>query len=363
MSYYNTSVNKYIRKRKCHNKGFKYNNENNSSYGVLEDFKTLISTNNYNEFNVTNRIHYNKFKYARIIPKGKKIFVWFQTNHRNSGMPTIQYFEKHTITNKISYMSDKFNICCDYHHLSCGKNGTVLYGTLFNFKNIKYFNIEDIYSFKNVLTNNKNWEEKYSFINDLFSNYIKQIGYNNKDIILLNPLTHSLPHDINEMKNKVPYDIYCVQYLSSRSDKVFYKLEQRKNIKDVDMNKEDYGHKYIKNNQKTSYNKNDIISSTSFMVKSGIQHDDYDIYDIKTNEYIGKSHIPDCKTSSFMNSIFRNIRENENLDLLEESDDEEEFQNTNIDKFIKLNKEEILSMSFDNRFMLWKPCITKNSVM
>ena len=38
-----------------------------------------------------------------------------------------------------------------------------------------------------------------------------------------------------------------------------------------------------------------------------------------------------------MNSIFRNIKENRNLDLLEESDDEDEFENINLDKYL-LNK-------------------------
>ena len=40
-----------------------------------------------------------------------------------------------------------------------------------------------------------------------------------------------------------------------------------------------------------------------------------------------------------MNSLFRNIKENRNLDLLEESDDEEEFENTSLDKFVDLDKE------------------------
>lgn len=48
--------------------------------------------------------------------------------------------------------------------------------------------------------------------------------------------------------------------------------------------------------------------------------------------------IPDYKTSVFMNALFRNIKENRSLDALEESDDEDEFENTNIDKFVDLTK-------------------------
>ena len=35
-----------------------------------------------------------------------------------------------------------------------------------------------------------------------------------------------------------------------------------------------------------------------------------------------------------MNTLFRNIKENQNLDALEESDDEEEFENISLDKFV-----------------------------
>ena len=38
-----------------------------------------------------------------------------------------------------------------------------------------------------------------------------------------------------------------------------------------------------------------------------------------------------------MNSIFRNIKENQNLDL-EESDSEDEFENIDVDKFVNLKK-------------------------
>ena len=41
-----------------------------------------------------------------------------------------------------------------------------------------------------------------------------------------------------------------------------------------------------------------------------------------------------------MNSLFRTIKENDNLDLLEESDDDEEFENIQIDKFVNLEKNE-----------------------
>ena len=48
--------------------------------------------------------------------------------------------------------------------------------------------------------------------------------------------------------------------------------------------------------------------------------------------------IPDFTTSVKMNKLFRNIKENKNLDALEESDDEEEFEDTSEDKYVDLSK-------------------------
>lgn len=71
--------------------------------------------------------------------------------------------------------------------------------------------------------------------------------------------------------------------------------------------------------------------------------------------YIGVAHIPDFTTSVFMNSIFRTIKENANLDLLEESDDESEFENTNIDKYVNMKKTVRVECVYNTKFMKWVP--------
>jgi hypothetical protein len=82
-----------------------------------------------------------------------------------------------------------------------------------------------------------------------------------------------------------------------------------------------------------------------------------DIYNIYTEEHIhvGVAHVPDYKTSVFLNSIFRSIKENANLDLLEESDDEDEFENTSPSKYVDLNKSANMKCVYDEKFMKWMP--------
>jgi hypothetical protein len=65
--------------------------------------------------------------------------------------------------------------------------------------------------------------------------------------------------------------------------------------------------------------------------------------------------ITDFKTSVMMNKLFRNIKENDNLDALEDSDDEEEFENTNVDRFVFLDREYEMTCSYNQKFKKWMP--------
>jgi hypothetical protein len=56
-----------------------------------------------------------------------------------------------------------------------------------------------------------------------------------------------------------------------------------------------------------------------------------------------------------MNKLFRIIKENNNLDALEESDDEEEFENEDISKFVHLDKSYKMVCQFNHKFKKWIP--------
>ena len=80
-----------------------------------------------------------------------------------------------------------------------------------------------------------------------------------------------------------------------------------------------------------------------------------DIYSLWSNRMIGYAIVPDYKTSVLLNSIFRDVKENDNLDLLEESDSEEEFENTKEDRFIKYKDGFTMRVEYIPRFNGWKP--------
>jgi hypothetical protein len=65
-------------------------------------------------------------------------------------------------------------------------------------------------------------------------------------------------------------------------------------------------------------------------VKAGLAADNYLLYTAE-DVFYETAMVPTYKCSVMMNALFRNIKENANLDLLEESDDDEEFENTQIE--------------------------------
>jgi hypothetical protein len=56
-----------------------------------------------------------------------------------------------------------------------------------------------------------------------------------------------------------------------------------------------------------------------------------------------------------MNGIFRNIRENANIDAIEESDDESDFENIQENKYVDLEKIVKMECSFHYKFKKWMP--------
>lgn len=101
-----------------------------------------------------------------------------------------------------------------------------------------------------------------------------------------------------------------------------------------------------------------------FFVKADLMNDIYHLY-VKTDnaapteknlKYHSIAFIPDYKTSVFMNKIFRKIRENDNLDYIEESDDED-FEDTSYDKYVYLDKIQRMMCKYNPKFKKWAPII------
>ena len=107
--------------------------------------------------------------------------------------------------------------------------------------------------------------------------------------------------------------------------------------------KKEIVYKHIQNTKMIieNFNKPQFKLPTVFLVTADIQFDIYHlfVYGKESKQiYYNVAYIPNYKTSVFMNKIFRKIRENDNLDYIEESEDEDDFENMDEDKYVDLQK-------------------------
>ena len=123
--------------------------------------------------------------------------------------------------------------------------------------------------------------------------------------------------------------------------------------------------KYLGNYNFTNKDTSNKINST-FKIYPCINQDLYNLNILNGNkeEFYDLALIDSYETSKFMNKLFRNIKENKNLDTLEESDDEEEFENINIDKFVNLEKSYLIDCEYNSKFKKWIPRnLSKNKIV
>lgn len=106
------------------------------------------------------------------------------------------------------------------------------------------------------------------------------------------------------------------------------------------------------------FNKPQYRHPAVFLIRADRQYDIYHLYAFGKNKvpvYYNVAYIPNYRTSVFMNALFRNIRENTNLDYIEESDDETDFEDIREDKYVDLQKTLYMECTFQPKFKKWVP--------
>jgi hypothetical protein len=294
--------------------------------------------------------HKKVYKYNLLlaVPEGKKSFAWF-TSYKDKLLCFILELDN---KNKKEIKNIKLINSCFSRSLCYG---TIFYGTLFYHMNSPFFSIEDIFTYKGKNISNLDIGDKINKLCYILKNDIKQIAYNNHFVVFGLPLIAKSNEELENSLKTIKYKLSGIKYYTSNKSNSYYLLpfeeyvEERvfqvKNIpsileRNVDRNVE-------KKYEKQVYGK-------IFICKPDIQNDIYHLYTLD-NEYAGLAAIPDYKTSIMMNKLFRIIKENNDLDALEESDDEDEFENINIDKFVYLDKSYKMICNFNNKFKKWVP--------
>jgi hypothetical protein len=297
--------------------------------------------------NITHKKVFNA-DYIVAIPEGKKCFVWF-TSLNDKNVCLIMELTSNKQISDIKIVNSCFSNELAY--------GTILYGTFFYSCSNKFFSIEDIFRYKGDDIDKMSWGDKLKKIAEMMKNDLKQISYNNYFIVFGIPLISKSNEELERKIEKIDYKIDSIQFnLFNRVNnylfmdyKIYIQTKSNKYEKAVVHEEKTL----VKNNVKNQL-KREIV----FNIRADIQDDIYHLFYIN-DELNEEEHsiacIPDYNTSVMMNKLFRIIKENDNLDALEESDDEEEFENDNIDKFVHLDKSYKMICQFNHKFKKWNP--------
>lgn len=304
------------------------------------------------------------------IPIGKKAFLW-NTFHNDKDVCYLLDVNREKKISRATLLQD-----CSIHPMS---HNTIIYGTIVNndentTDTKPFFVIEDIYYYNGVQLKNTSYISKLSYIKQYITTsqnytetgfpYILSFPYQWK----YNENNAELPFVIDDKHiSQIGYTPHHIQYRSLSHIVPYINVTINRKV-NVNANpsqllatstNEVYRARYTMDFSKPQYKYN-----SNFMVRADLQNDIYHLFAYGSHKsivYYGIMYIPDYKTSVMMNNVYRNIKENKNLDAIEESDDEDDFQNISPEKYVDLNKILAIDCKFHRKFKKWFPIVISPS--
>jgi hypothetical protein len=307
------------------------------------------------------------------VPAGRKYFLW-HTFYRDRDVAYLLELNKEKRIVRATVTHTGFSSEC---HI-----GTILYGSLVCNQPdpatqqifAPFFVIEDVYFYKGVPLKQLCFAQKTYILKQLFDeDYDKTRNTPIDSKTAYTPVYLPYIWHAERPPPIFPYTVHHIQYRECARIcpylNVIYGLrEHPSSTTTVHVPHEIHISQYTPDFGKPQYK-----YPTVFRVKADVQYDIYHLYAYKhsppmdrgrttrpitgtlTTVYYDVAYIPNYAKSVFMNGLFRNIRENSNLDYIEESDDEEDFENTREDKYVNLQKELLMECTFHPKFKRWIP--------
>tara|TARA_Y100000741_G_C18247395_1_gene556022 strand:- start:74 stop:1090 length:1017 start_codon:yes stop_codon:yes gene_type:complete len=309
---------------------------------ILYRYPNKVSIKNINIYNNNsdNNVLFNQYSsYFILKPKGKKAYIWF--TYIEKKLLAILIFLNNK--NIYHYTNEFFELPVQFHNELC-YNNTLLFGYYFtnitnNNKN-HYFIIENIFNYNiyNKILQKNDYNHNFNYKLQLFHIILPKIINANNFFIKL-PIILNDNDNLFKLIHKLDYKIFSINVYSDSKYLGYYNFNSKDTLAKI---------------------------SATFKITPCINQDLYNLYILNKDkeEFYDLALIDTFKTSVFMNKLFRNIKENYDLDKLEESDSEEEFQNINIDKYVYLEKSYIIDCEYNNKFKKWIPKnLSKNNII
>jgi hypothetical protein len=280
-----------------------------------------------------------------VIPKGQKCLVWYTYLH-DENVCLLIYLNERGNYSDVKLFPSVFS--------SALALGTILYGTFFFAERQPFFTCEQIHYYKGTNLQKQSVESRLTLMFDLFTKtQIGQVAYTPEFLIVGLPVIADTYEAAEAVLNTLPYRTYGIGAYR-------FKSIANKTAPSASMP-----------TSPSALPSPTIITSPTaaiptmprygyttpmkgiFKVKADLAADIYHLY-CADNIYYTTVAVSSYKMSTTLNALFRNIKENANLDLLEESDDEGEFENTQIDRFVDLDKTAFIECAFNKKTQKWQ---------
>ena len=292
------------------------------------------------------------------IPTGKKMFAWF-TFHQDQDVCYLLDINKDKKITKATLSNQSTDMKLAL--------GTIMYGTYIQEESTgkEWFVIEELYYYKGVSLKNTRFGEKVLLLKELldyqapYESCIKFCLPVIWPFLANNYIDSEYPAYIPDaVSANIYYPVHHIQYRAIYNIMPYLNVNLSRKILPTVIKKKQSTHTFETIPFIIDANKPQYRYTTVFQVTADIQYDIYHLFACGKNKssiYYNTAYVPNYKTSVYMNGHFRNIRENKNIDYIEESDDEEDFQNLNEDKYVDLNKVLLMECIFNRKFKRWTP--------
>ena len=276
-------------------------------------------------------VEHNKvqpFNICMAIPDGKRCLLWF-TFHNKDKVATVCHMDRLNKVTHITVVSTVF-----HGDLSLG---TIFGGTLFHYNDTKFFAIDDVHYYKGKNVERTDTRSKLALFAYIMKHEIQQTVFTKYDMVVGLPVMHTNRRALMEKFDTLPYKVTGIKYMTNNQHQAAF----------------------VSPYTQVSYSNTFPNAPTAiFKVTADNQNDIYNLYcygNGTPDHFYAVAFVPDYTTSVFLNKQFRNIKENINLDYLEESDDDDDFENTSDDKFVIPGKEIRMMCLYNYRFKRWVP--------
>jgi len=335
----------------------------------------------------TKQISKTDYDICFAIPYGKKAFLW-HTFDGDRKVAVLIELNRENAFGSVSFL------CSFGTEDSREKNrdfelGTIVSGILYE-EEIpeepnKVFVVDDIHMYRGHHLARKTFREKSGYLFDFLQNQRYDLS-----IVLPVFWNTERPMDSLNTTREIPYTVRHYQYRSSSRIlphlcmSVIKKpgsvpiavpsvrpppsvLESEKDPPSDSMNRR------YQMNWRFDYSKPAYRKTAYFYVRADTMFDVYFLgamtMDMDTGRqentivYCQNALVQNYKSSVFLNGIFRNIRENANIDAIEESDDEDDFEDVRENKYVDLEKEVVMECAFHYKFRKWMPFRLANAMV